>query len=302
MVCILLSTYNGEKYLEQQLDSLLHQKYTEIKILIRDDGSKDHTADILKRWQAKYPLLIDFMQGENVGFAMSFTRLLQTAVKKYYAAEYYAFCDQDDVWLPEKISKAVEKLGNAPQNIPVTYCSNTRLVDSNLKFMRMCWKESEVKPTKERTLVQSFATGCTMVFNRKAAETYISHIPEKIDVHDFLMYQICIFLGKVIYDNESYILYRQHENNQIGRPGAWKRWKHRLTGYYKKHVMELRSYHFLKAYKELLSLDDILLLSQMAFYRKNIFTRLSLLFNRKIRYTNMESNIMYMLKILRGLI
>lgn len=300
MVCVLLSTYNGEKYLEEQLESLCRQEGVELKILVRDDGSKDATIDIIKRWQTDNPLLIDFVQGKNVGFAMSFTYLLQMAVEKYLDAEYYAFCDQDDVWLPEKLQKAIEKLHKESNDIPVTYCSNTRLVDAELRFMRMGWKKGEAQLSKERALIQSFATGCTMVFNRRAAEIYVSHLPEVIKVHDFLILQLCMFLGKVIYDENSYILYRQHGNNQIGKPGFCARWKKRMQGHYKEHVLELQNYRFLKAYKGLLSVDDIGLISRIAFYRRNMFSKLALLFDRRIRYTSIRSNFFYMLKIMLG--
>lgn len=301
MIIVLLSTYNGEAYLAEQLESLLHQKGVTIRILIRDDGSCDSTVEIVKHWQSKYPQIIDFVQGTNVGFAMSFTYLLQIAVRQYPEATYYAFCDQDDVWLPEKLQKAVEQLDVESKDIPVAYCSNTRLVDKNLQFIRMCWGKNEVHLSKERALIQNFATGCTMVFNHKAAEIYVSHQPEVIKVHDFLMYQLCMFLGKVIYDENSYILYRQHGNNQIGRPGFCQRWKRRWTTQnYKKRTLEIQNYRFLKAYKDLLDVDDIGLISQIAFYRKNLWTKLSLIFDYKIKYTNVKDNFFYLLKLIIG--
>ena len=134
MVCILMSTYNGEKYLEEQLESLVRQEGVEIRILVRDDGSKDATADIVKRWQAKYPKIIEFVQGENVGFAMSFTHLLQMAVERYPAVEYFAFCDQDDVWLPNKLRIAIDKLTSHEKELAL-YISTTKLVDQNLNFI-----------------------------------------------------------------------------------------------------------------------------------------------------------------------
>lgn len=301
MIIILLSTYNGEKYLNAQLDSLMKQNGVKTKILIRDDGSIDNTVEIIKFWQSKYPEWIDFIQGNNCGYAQSFTILLQLAIEKYQNAAFFAFCDQDDIWLPDKLQKAQEKIQEEDNNIPITYCSNTKLVDANLNFIRYAWKPNEVKLTKERAMIQSFATGCTMVFNRKAVEIYVSHIPEKINVHDFLMYQLCMFLGKVIYDNNSYILYRQHSHNQIGVPNFWKRWKRRFTsGHYKKRELELQNYRFLKAYKDLLSIDDIGILSNIVFYRRNIYIKLSLLFNSKIRYTKFENNLFYILKIIIG--
>lgn len=300
-VLVLMSTYNGEKYLNAQLESLLEQEGVETHLLVRDDGSHDTTLDILKAWKEKYPAWIDIIEGDNVGFALSFTHLLQVAAAQYPEVGYFAFCDQDDVWLPEKIQKAVEKLEIEAKDIPVAYCSNTCLVDSNLRFMRMGWKKGEAHLTKERALIQSFATGCTMVFNRRAVDVYVSHLPEVIKVHDFLMYQLCMFLGKVIYDENSYILYRQHGNNQIGKPGFLKRWQRRWTsGNYKKHTLELQNYRFLKAYKDLLSVDDIGLISQIAFYQRSLFTKLALLFNCKIRYTRLRNNFFYMLKIIIG--
>lgn len=301
MICVLLSTYNGEKYLEEQLESLRQQVNVEIKILIRDDGSKDHTAEIIQRWYNDNPQLIDlFVQGENVGFALSFIELLKIAMARYPNAEYYAFCDQDDVWLPNKLSEAVQKLKNESQEIPITYCSNTCLVDQDLQFLRMGWKQGEARLTKHRALIQSFATGCTMVFNHKAAEICISHLPKVIKVHDFLIYQICMFLGKVIYDENSYILYRQHGKNQIGKPDFWGRFRKRLEGHYKEHVLEYQNLMFLSAYKDLLNVEDIGLICRFVYYRKNLFAKLSLLFDSKIKYTSFERNYYYVLKIILG--
>lgn len=301
MICVLLSTYNGEKYLDDQLESLCNQVGVDLKILIRDDGSTDSTHEVIKRWREKFPNMFDFLQGKNVGFAMSFTYLLQVAIEKYPDVEYYAFCDQDDVWLPDKIKVAVERLKeDEMSDIPVTYCSNTTQVDEELNKIRLSWKPGKVCLTKERSMIQSYAVGCTMVFNKKAADIYVSHVPRDLRVHDFLMFQLCMFLGKVIYDDTPHILYRQHHNNSIGRPGFLGRCRKRMKGHYKQRTLEIQNYYFLEAYKDLLAISDIETLSIIVFYRRNIFTRLSLLFNRKIRYDTFESNFFYMLKILIG--
>lgn len=300
MVCILMSTYNGEKYLEEQLESLIRQKGAEIKILIRDDGSIDGTRLILKRWQEDYPVLIELLLEENIGFAMSFTHLVQIAVERYHDADFYAFCDQDDVWLPNKLAVAVGKLPKEHSDIPITYCSNTTLVDSNLKFISKHWKSDEVCLTKERALIQSFATGCTMVFNRRAAEIYVTHTPSVIKVHDFLMYQICMFLGQVIYDRHSHILYRQHGGNQIGSPNAWGRLKRRFEWRNRERTLELQNYYFLETYRDLLSVEDIYIFSQIVFYRRSLFNRVALIFNHKISYTKLEYNFFFILKIIIG--
>lgn len=301
MITILLSTYNGEKYLEEQLNSLCNQKGVSIKIVIRDDGSNDSTISIIDKWKEKYPLIIDFVKGDNVGFAISFTLLLKIAINNYPDSEYFAFCDQDDVWLPDKLKVAAERLRKERMyNIPITYCSNTLLVDEHLNKIRLCWKPGKVVLTKEKAMLQNYATGCTMVFNKKAVDIYLSHTPNVLKVHDFLMYQLCMFLGKVVYDDTPHILYRQHTNNQIGRPGFIGRLKKRMKGHYKQHTLEQQNYHFLESFKDLLTLEDIRILSDIVFYRKSIFSKLNLFFNKKIRYDNFENNFFYFIKVIIG--
>ena len=301
MICVLLSTYNGEKFIKEQIDTILAQINVDLHLVIRDDSSSDSTCDIIEEYITKYPQKIDFIKGKNLGFALSFSELIKYSYEKYPKCEYFAFADQDDVWLKNKLSIAINLLSREATDIPITYCSNKHLVDEKLNFIRYAWTQQEVKLTKERCIIQSFATGCTMVFNKAAAKIYISHLPEQIKVHDYLMYQQCMFLGKVINDHNSYILYRQHSSNQIGSPSFSNRMKRRLkTANYKKHTLEQQNYYFLKSYKDLLTIEDIELLSSFIFYRKNIFTKLSLLFNSKIRYTSLELNIFYFAKILFG--
>ena len=302
MVVVLLSTYNGEKYIREQINSILCQEGIDFKLLIRDDGSSDSTVSIINEYMENHVNRIFFSKGENVGFAMSFTKLLQLGYEMFPECDYFAFSDQDDVWLKEKLASAVEKLSLESDAIPVTYCSNTTLVRADLSVIGNCWNPQNVKLSKERSLVQSFATGCTMVFNREAVRVYITHIPEKIKVHDFYMYQLCSMLGKVIFDPESHILYRQHGNNQIGKKNLFKRWidRFKYLGHCSEHILEKQNYYLLKALKDLLSPEDIYLISKIAFYRRNIFCRLSLLLDRKISYSKIENNTMFILKILFG--
>ena len=300
MICVLLSSYNGEKFIREQIDSILAQENVDLHLVIRDDASSDNTRTIIKEYQETHPELIEAIMGENVGFALSFSKLIEYAYNKYPKCDYFAFADQDDVWLKNKLSTAISQIQEVDKNIPATYCSNKLLVDENLKEIRLSWSPTEVQLTKERCLIQSFATGCTMVFNRMAAEIYINRYPNNLKLHDYLMYQQCMFVGKVIYDPNYYILYRQHGGNQIGTPNFINRMKRRLGGHYKEHALEKQNYSFLNAYKDLLSVDDIGLLTSFIFYRKNISTKLSLLFNKKIRYTNFENNFFYFIKVILG--
>lgn len=306
-ILILLSTYNGEKYLLEQLDSIKQQQDVDISLLIRDDGSKDNTVELISNYKANFPeFKIELVRGENVGFALSFSKLLEIAYQKHLQGitfDYYAFADQDDVWLPEKLSKAAQKLNNiSNQNQPISYCSNTTLVRSDLTVIGNSFSTTNIIKTKESAIVQNIATGCTMVFNIKAIEIYVNHIPKVIKVHDFYMYQICTFLGEVIFDFNSYILYRQHGNNQIGKPSLLMRWKNRFSklGQCGNHELEMQSKYLLDALKSELSADDIKLISRVAFYKRNILSRFSLFFDNKIRKRTFEQNFFYRLKILLG--
>ena len=298
---MLLSTYNGEGFLCEQLDSLIAQEGVDISVLVRDDGSSDGTWNILIQYQKKYPKLFELIQGDNIGCALSFTELLKEAFERYLDFNRFAFCDQDDVWLPLKLKSALDNLKEEDDTLPLSYCSNTAIVDIALNFEKMNWREDEVVITKKRSLIQSFATGCTMVFNRIALEIYVKHIPDTIWVHDYQMYQICVFLGKVVWDSNSYILYRQHGKNQLGaNKGFWGKMKKRTEGRFKEHIYELQGKRFLESLRPLLTKDDIILLTKFVFYKKNIISKLELLLDRDIKYSNFESNFFFLLKVIIG--
>lgn len=206
-VQILMSTYNGERFLREQIDSLLKQTYQNIEILIRDDGSKDRTPEILKEYQQNYPNIQVYLE-ENTGVNESFFELLRKS-----DADYVAFCDQDDVWLEEKVQKAVEKLQGIRE--PALYCSNKILVDSNLKVI-MENNHRKLRPGFENAVVECICTGCTSMMNRSLAEKIKAHIPEHAIIHDWWCYLAASYLGQVIYDDNAYIWYRQHGGNVIG--------------------------------------------------------------------------------------
>lgn len=298
-ILVLLSSYNGEKYIAEQLDSILSQKSVNVKILCRDDGSKDKTCEIIQDYISRYPSQIRLIEGKNLGFALSFTELLKCGYNDYPDIEYFAFADQDDVWLPDKLSRGIGYVSKYDTNIPIAYCSNTDLVDSNLNFLR----KGRIKPislSKSKALIQNVATGCTMVMNRTAVGTYVAHAFPEIKVHDFHMFQICSFLGKVIYDPESRILYRQHTDNQIGAPGFAGRMKKRLKGNFAKGILQRQAKLFLNAFKTELSEKDTELISNFIAYNKSLKNKLKLLVNPQIKYGHWESDFFLMLKILNG--
>nr|WP_263324800.1 glycosyltransferase family 2 protein [Neobacillus sp. Marseille-Q6967] len=210
---ILLSTYNGEKYVAQQLDSLLKQDYENLDILIRDDGSKDNTVSILEHYVNENPN-IKLIKGVNKGVISSFFELVQNASEE---ADFFAFCDQDDYWKSTKVSRAIHLMEQENERIPLLYFSRLDIVDDNLQLL----KQSQIPPKGagfENALIQNIATGCTIVFNRTMLNLFKSNIPsvDMVMMHDAWFYLLGTAFGKIIYDEESHLLYRQHSSNTLG--------------------------------------------------------------------------------------
>ena len=191
---VLLSSYNGEKYIEQQINSILFQENVDVTIFIRDDGSTDRTLQLLFKLQ-KENKNIEIIKGENIGYTLSFTKLTKEAYKVRDKYDYFAFSDQDDFWLPKKLESAVLLLERESDSIPVSYISNTTLVDKNLVPLGYEHSKKMQLPSKANCLLQNKATGCTMVFNKKALELYVKNIPSYIQIHDYMIYMFCIFIG-----------------------------------------------------------------------------------------------------------
>ena len=144
-ILVLMSTYNGELYLPEQIESIMQQKDVNVSLLIRDDGSKDNTENIVKQFQGKYPNRIDFYRGKNLGPAKSYLDLIKTA-KKY---EYYAFADQDDYWEKEKLNRAISKIKDANNKNGKVYLSSLHLVDKDLNHISYS-KIDKKSPSKKR--------------------------------------------------------------------------------------------------------------------------------------------------------
>ncbi|WCN38101.1 glycosyltransferase family 2 protein [Aneurinibacillus uraniidurans] len=231
-VQILLSTYNGEAFLREQLDSLLLQTYKPVHIFVRDDGSTDQTREILEQYREQHEN-IEVVFEKNIGVIPSFLELLQQASDQ---AGYLAFCDQDDYWHADKIEKAVQKLDTVDSAIPAMYCSRVELVNGELAHIGM-YPLHKRGPAFENAVVQNIATGCTIVMNQAARRLLLQHVPDasKVIMHDWWFYLVVSAFGTVIYDPESSMLYRQHAANTVGADHTLiGRWVTRFQRYIKK--------------------------------------------------------------------
>lgn len=221
---ILLSTWNGEHYIPELLESLIHQQTSaDLHILVRDDGSTDRSAGLVEEY-AKANDRIALIRGANCGVDRSFHALMEAAAED---ADFYFFCDQDDVWLPGKVQAAVDALSDfLTSGKPVMYCSRSMVTDSSLK--KIGPTRDYASPTFAKALVMNVAPGHTMALNRELLLMVREHFDaERIMIFDHWTYLIAAGLGAVIFDHNWYTLYRNHEANAIGYSlhDSWrKRW------------------------------------------------------------------------------
>ena len=255
---VLMSTYNGEDYLTEQLKSICSQTI-KTHITIRDDGSTDSTEKIVKKFKN-----IRFIKGSNVGATESFLRLIDLAPD----SEYYAFSDQDDVWDSDKLECAVSMLDEY-SSVPALYCSNTRLVDENLRII----KDEEKKPVINMgsAIVKNYATGCTVVFNKKLMLELKKYHPIYAPFHDWWANLVCLSIGGVsIFDKETHISYRQHGNNVVsGNESFLKKLKSRVSKFRKPYHRECIAMELLRNYKKDISEENRKILQLMIKYKKN---------------------------------
>jgi len=216
-VDILLATYNGEKYLAEQLDSILSQTHTQWRLLIRDDDSSDSTLDIIQEYIGRYPSQIILIQDneKNLGAYQNFARLLQEA-----SSDYVMFCDQDDVWLETKIEETLKvMIDNERTDTPLLVHTDLVVVDEKLQTLHPSFvKKMRINVKRDRfnqLLMRNIATGCTMMINRPLLDLILP-LPEKGVIHDWWIVLVASIYGHIIYLDRATILYRQHGNNTIG--------------------------------------------------------------------------------------
>jgi glycosyltransferase involved in cell wall biosynthesis len=214
-VQVLLATYNGRTYLPELLDSIFGQIGVDVEVLARDDGSDDGTLDVLADYASRHRLVAH--AGGHLGVVPGYFWLLERASP---GADYVALADQDDVWLPDKLSRAITLLGDAHDPTPAMYCSRLTLVTADLRVLA-CSQGAPRGPSFENSLVQNIAPGCTIVLNRAARTELLRGLPRIAAMHDWWIYQVIAGLGRVVYDDESRILYRQHRDNVVGAAHTW---------------------------------------------------------------------------------
>ena len=292
LVAILMTTFNGELFLKDQLDSLKAQIHQNWILIVSDDGSSDNTLTILESYQNSWgKSKLTIHQGPQKTFSHNF---LSLATYKKIKADFYAYCDQDDVWLPSKLSVAIKTLQKESPKNPILYCGRTTYVDEHLKLKGLSPLYNK-PPVFQNALVQSIAGGNTMVFNTHTKKLLEDMGTQEIISHDWWTYILVTASGgKVIYDEHPHILYRQHDAGLVGANtsiyGNISRLKGLIEGRFKKwntlHIDALRSSHL-----QITPSNDSIL-AKFVFGRKgNIYQRLRMVKSIGLQRQSWQGNI-----------
>ena len=218
-VGILLSTYNGAAFLPEQLASFDAQHGADWRLYWRDDGSTDGSVNLMRAFAARRPGCVEVQPGQHLGVTESYMALLRRAVADQ--AGPVAFADQDDVWLPEKLARALAQLGQG--TVPALYCSRQLLVDQQLRPLGLS-EPVRVTPGLFPALTQNIATGCTVVLDAAAAALVAGSTPPSASLHDWWSYLVVSAAGgRVIADQNPTVQYRQHPQNAVGAPRSKRR-------------------------------------------------------------------------------
>jgi len=273
-----MSTYNGERYLSQQLESIRNQVDVEVLLTIRDDGSSDSTETIVKSYQDT--LSICFYKGQNCGPARSFLDLVKQSLDD---CDFYAFCDQDDVWDSDKLSVAINAIKSNPDE-PALYLGNTCLVDENLKKLPFDCQDHFL--TFGESLVFEFAAGCTMVMNKKMRDIVNEYYPSYLSMHDVWVYSLAKAIGAtVVFDIEPHMKYRQHSSNTIGQgQGEIHEWKRRLHRFVNsEHSRSRRAIELFNGYRQYVKGENLEMLEKFVSARHSLYGRLSLIADSRFK-------------------
>ncbi|MCG2594752.1 glycosyltransferase family 2 protein [Ramlibacter sp. XY19] len=218
-VVVLMSTYRGERYVREQIVSILDQLPPEGRLIIRDDGSPDGTLAIIQGL-SQGDARIEVIPGKNLGFVASFLALIALAPTD---AEMVMLSDQDDVWLPDKVQRAWDCMSRSGA-APTLYCSRLQLVDKTLRPIGLSplWPR---KPSFANAVTENVVTGCTAALNPAAVALLREHGDlRRIYFHDWWLYLVVSAFGQVHFDAKPTILYRQHQGNAIGMGAGWSRY------------------------------------------------------------------------------
>ena len=295
-VQILLSTYNGERYLGEQLDSILNQKGNFLlKILVRDDGSKDGTLEVLEKYSKKIEMQI--IRGKNIGINKSLKELFMNCDTD---CDYFSISDQDDVWLETKIQTAIESLSKNKNKLKM-FASRSLVTDTNMNVIGKT-QDSENRASYYNAMVQNVCPGHTQVFNKDVLLKLKQNYSENIFVIDWWIYLLVSSMGEITFDRRCFVKHRQHGKNSAGYElNFWKKLKKRIHFFnkYKKSPVSEQLKSFFEIYKDQMKKEYRIETENFFNSQRNVLARIKyILFSKVFRYGRFENLIFKLLYVL----
>lgn len=292
-VAVLMSTYNGEKYLREQLDSIFAQEDVDIKLIVRDDGSTDTTLEILSEYS-----IYKLFKGENIGCEESFKKLLYLSIK----SDYYAFADQDDVWHPRKLISAIENI--TTKNCELSAC-NLMVVDKDMNLKAPIFSNDRVQAFNVgfKKYIFGSCRGCTLVWSNKLHNIIQSYKPKNTYPHDYWTNTVATVVSDIYMDSECYIKYRLHGNNTSGvSPNIFMRIINTLSKQLlTKHITaDVVCDNIIQGYSKYINKEgnkykQLLLVAN---YKKSFISKLKLLFSDLINFSSSKKYLYWIAVIL----
>lgn len=284
-VAIIMATYNGEKYVREQIESILASTYTDFEIFIFDDGSRDNTIDIIREYEKLYPSKIHIHQNDtNLGVTTNFLHAVARTTM-----DYIMLCDQDDVWKPDKIAKTLKRMKNMEsqlgKDLPLAVFTDADIVDAQLNnISNSFFKFNHLNPGKTdlpHILMENKLIGCTVMINssiRKLLHNY--PLPIHAKFHDWWIAIMASSMGKISFINEGTLFYRQHTGNIVGGSGFINYISNRIANFNKQketlYILRRQADEFLTIYHSLLPQDslklvkDFVSLNEMGFFKRRL--------------------------------
>lgn len=296
-VAVLMSVFNGERFIDAQIESILAQRDVNVHLLIRDDGSTDGTAGKLIEWQKRSLGRITVTSGPNLGAPHSF---MTVAHECRVAAPYYAFSDADDVWLPNKLRSSIDALQFIEVGRPAAYVSAMTLVDEDLSYKG---RTAFLPPLVfENALVQARLPGAGTTLNRALFDLLRSYRPRNIVMHDAWVYLLVTAFGAIIYDDTPCLLYRQHGRNiSISAASALARFRRRLSAIRTKgDLSRLQAAEFLEEFGGKLTDRKRDVAARFASHNISFLSRMKFVFDPPVTFNTKRSKLLYMARVALG--
>ncbi len=299
IVNVLLSAYNGSDYIQEQLNSLYGQEKVRINLFVRDDGSKDNTIDLIQQYGDKFNSLYIY-RGKNIGATKSYYCLAKKVLSEKVPCDYYAFCDQDDIWKENKLINGIKVLSKLNGTKPLLYYSNLIVADQNGKEKGLLIDKNCISISKDNGLASIAAYGCTCIFNELALQKFcrIRNSSEYI-YHDNWMYAVCTFMGNAYYDDNSYILYRQTGKNVSGEKkqgiSLWVQRAKKMANLSEdRNIYKSIASELLFCFRSEMKSKDIIYLQHILRYTTSIKSMFWLVFTKRMKVKSFSKNICIM--------